>query len=86
MPPQLDFPPIPYELDHIWNWWIELDKTRQVGMEECSITYSEIESWSRLLKIDVTPFEVQCLIGIDSLAAASRSRSREAARKAAQNK
>ncbi len=66
LPPQLDIPPIPYELKYIWDWWCDLHKTRPVGMDEGHITYTEIENWSTLLKISVTPFEVRCIMALDS--------------------
>lgn len=45
---------------------MELQKTRNNGMEQNHITFQEIESWSRLLGIGVTQFEVRCLIALDS--------------------
>jgi hypothetical protein len=66
MPPQLDVPSIPIELSYIWDWWVALDETRQVGMDRCHITYTEIAHWSILLKINVTAFEVRCIMALDS--------------------
>jgi len=66
MPDQLDVPPIPYELLYIWNWWTELHQTRPTGMDEGHITYTEIHNWSTLLKINVTPLEIRCIMALDS--------------------
>lgn len=65
MPDQLAVAPIPYELEHIWDWWVQLDDRRQVGMDVCALTYTEITNWSILLKINPTPFEVRCIIALD---------------------
>lgn len=67
MPDQLDVPPFPYEINHIWDWWVTLQASRPIGMESGHITYAEIESWSRLVKINVIPFEVRCIMALDSL-------------------
>jgi hypothetical protein len=66
MPDQLNVPPIPPELSYIWDWWLELHKTRPVAMEEGHISYTEIYNWSTLLKINVTPFEIRCIMALDS--------------------
>lgn len=66
MPERLDVPPIPYELEYIWDWWQELDKIRPSGMELQRIDHLMIESWSRLEKIGVVPFEVRCIMALDS--------------------
>ena len=66
MPAQLNFPPIPYELQYIWEWWLDLQKTRPIGMQAGHITYTEIFNWSTLLKINVIPFEIRCIMALDS--------------------
>lgn len=66
IPPQLDLPPIPFELQHIWDWWEDLDATRQRGLATNPITYTEIERWAFLLKINLDPFEVRCIMALDS--------------------
>lgn len=80
-PEQLNHPPIPYELSYIWDWWVDLQKTRPIGMGEGHITYSEIMNWSTLLKINVDPFEVRCIMALDSayLGCRIKQQEREAA-------
>ena len=73
MPDQLNHQPIPYELEYIWGWWLVLHKTRPCGMAEGHITYTEIYHWSRLLKINVDPFEVRCIMAVDSAYITCRS-------------
>ena len=67
MPDQLDIEPFPYEIAHVWDWWLTLQASRPIGMQSGHITYSEICSWSTLLKINPTPFEVRCIMALDSL-------------------
>lgn len=66
MPEQLNYKPIPYELEYVWGWWVKLHATRSIGMSESPISYTEILNWSTLLQINVNPFEVRCIIAIDS--------------------
>lgn len=66
IPDALDTLPVPYDLEHVWNWWLQLQETRPVGMQEGHITYTEMQNWSTLLKINVSPFEVRCIMAIDS--------------------
>lgn len=65
LPDQLKVPPIPYELQYIWDWWVELHNTRPVAMDICALTYTEVANWSNLLKINVTAFEVRCIMALD---------------------
>lgn len=67
MPEQLDVPDCPVELMYIWSWWCTLNSTRQVSMDVCRITYNEILSWSQLYKISLTPFELDCIVALDSI-------------------
>lgn len=82
IPAQLDLPPIPYEIKYIWDWWLDLNKSRAVGMAACHITYTEISNWSKLLKISITEFEVRCIMDLDSayLSVGSEQRDRKAAK------
>jgi hypothetical protein len=84
-PEQLDFPPIPVEVQHTWDWWIALNRTRAVGMDANHITYTEIANWSTLLKIGVTDFEVQCIMALDSAYIHTRQK-QQAAKQAASGK
>lgn len=77
LPDQLNIPPIPVELEYVWEWWLKLHSTRSVGMEECHITYTEIMNWSSLLKINIDPFEVRCIMALDSAYLACRIKQRE---------
>lgn len=81
MPEQLNVPDIPYELIYVWDWWVELNRTRPVGMDIGALNYTEIANWATLLKIGITAFEVRCIMALDS--AYMRVRGEQQARKAA---
>lgn len=56
----------PYELQHIWGYFRELDATRKnTGMGFCPIDHVEITAWSEGMKIGITPFERMCIRSID---------------------
>jgi hypothetical protein len=67
MPEQLDVPPVPIEIKHCWDWWCKLNDTRQVSMDLCRISFVEIKAWKELYKIDISPFELDCITCIDSI-------------------
>lgn len=66
MPVELEFVPVSFEVAHLWDIWIELDRMRDVVMDVCHIKASEMEAWLRLLKMDLTPFEVRGIMAIES--------------------
>lgn len=55
----------PVEVEYIWEWYIELDATRQNGMGYGPITHQEITAWSVGMKIDLMPFERESIRAID---------------------
>ena len=73
MPEQLDVPELPFEVVHVWGWWHKLNATRQVSMDLCRITYTEIKSWTELYKLTMSAFELDCLVEIDSVYMSVRS-------------
>ena len=48
----------PDELLYVWRWWKDLRKLDR-------LTFAEIESWSRLMRIDVSPWEVDLIMSLD---------------------
>lgn len=58
-------PELPYWAEHIWEWFIELDAARQVGMTANPISFQEIAAWDSLMRHGVTDFEVSCLRALD---------------------
>jgi hypothetical protein len=59
--------PMPENYYHCWSWFGELSRTRSSnGFGQNPISYSEIDAWSRLISIDLTPLEVSAIIRLDS--------------------
>lgn len=55
-----DQPPLPYETAHLWSWYLELN-TKE------TLTFSEIEAWSRLTCKTVTAQEAEALKRLDNI-------------------
>lgn len=55
----------PIEVEYIWEWFLELDSIRNNSFSIGPITHQEIESWDRLNKLDIQPFEVRALRAVD---------------------
>lgn len=51
----------------MWEWFIELDSSRQSGMAANPITYTEIDAWNRLMRRGVSDFEVACIRDLDGV-------------------
>lgn len=52
---------------HIWGWFLELHRSRPMGgMDAGSITFSELEAWSRLTGAAPSPWEVEVLLALDA--------------------
>jgi hypothetical protein len=65
-PPELEVPPCPAELAHVVAWYYELAGGRATGGFGVSgLPYAEIDAWSRLMQVALTPFEVHVLRRID---------------------
>lgn len=55
----------PFELKHIWEWFFELDATRQNGMGLGPLTNQEIYFWAHLQKKHILSLEVTALLAVD---------------------
>jgi hypothetical protein len=55
----------PFELEHVWEWFNELDATRQNGMGHGPITHTEITNWDKGMQYRVSPFERQAIRALD---------------------
>ena len=61
-------PEIPDWIQHIWEWFWELNRTRQSSMSGAeAISYREIKAWNYLKKINIRDLEVDILLLIDSI-------------------
>lgn len=55
----------PHEVEYIWEWFIELNSTRDAGMQCSGIKHTEITAWSEGMRINITPFERRAIRAID---------------------
>jgi hypothetical protein len=62
----LDKPELPLLLRVLWEHFLALNRTRQAGMGANPLTYTEIDAYCRLNRIDFTPWELDCLLDIDT--------------------
>jgi len=60
-----DEPLFPAVVEYLWEWFQQLHATRGGGFGPASITYAEIDAWSRQTGTRPTPWEVEQLKGID---------------------
>lgn len=59
--------PMPENYRHCWSWFGELSRTRSSnGFGQNPISYNEIDAWSRLTNIELTPLEVSAIMRLDS--------------------
>lgn len=65
MPPELDVPPIPHELVHVWEYFCQLNVKRTVGMQANPLSDEQIMAWERRHHISLTPFEGECIDALD---------------------
>lgn len=67
-PADLESPPFPDELAHIWAYFLDLSSARSSGgMGPGPITYTEIASWSNMTATPITPAEVRAVKRLDAL-------------------
>ena len=61
-------PEIPFYLEHIWGWFWQIHSGRTYGMSGPNpLTWTDIQSWSNILKTDIRPIEAEILKEIDSV-------------------
>lgn len=59
-------PPFPEAMDYLWEWFLELDRTRTSGFTGPDpLTYPIIESWARLMDRAPSPADVELLLQMD---------------------
>lgn len=65
--PLLEAVPLPYFLQILWDTFLLLNKKRTHGMGVNPISSMEIESWCRLHRIDLLPWEVETIEAVDDV-------------------
>lgn len=59
---------LPMAIAHVWDWFVELTRTRRYGMSAPEpISYQEMAAWAELTGREPTPFEVGCLTAVDDV-------------------
>jgi len=67
-PPQLDAPPIPHELVHVWEYFCQISAKRTCGaMSANPISDEQVMAWERRHGIRLTPFEGECIDALDQV-------------------
>lgn len=59
-------PPLPPEVRHLWQTFLELHRTRPSGFGASAIPYAEIDAWSRLKRLPLDPWEVDAVVELDA--------------------
>lgn len=63
---ELAGPEVPEPLAYLWDWFVEMDRTRTSGVNGPDpLTYPIIESWSRLTGRSPSPLEVETILFLD---------------------
>jgi hypothetical protein len=66
-PAQLDGPDLPDQGAHLWGWFADLSRGRQMGgMGPSRLTYADMQAWIALMGVAVEPWEIRALLRIDS--------------------
>ncbi len=50
---------------YIWEWFWDMQRSRQSGFSANPLTFAEVESWSRLNNISILPWEVRAVREMD---------------------
>lgn len=66
----LNQPEIPFELRHVWGWFLTLHPRRS----QTSLTFQDISAWASLTGVQLAPFELDALIRVDDAYVAEQLR------------
>lgn len=65
-PAQLEVPPCPVLLKHVWEWFMHLHRRRGMGERgPHPLSYTEIKSWSELRNIQLQQYELDAIDALD---------------------
>lgn len=53
------------DLIYIWNWFTSLNDWREQGWGIGPLSHQEIESWARLMRLEIFPSEVDAMRRLD---------------------
>jgi hypothetical protein len=55
----------PEQIGYLWDWFSALTDWRQQTMGVGPLSHLEMEAWARLMRIEISPFEVEVLRMLD---------------------
>ena len=58
--------PDPPVLVYIWHWFLQLSPHRDIGMGRGFISHREIDAWSRLYRVGISPSEIDAIHEVDA--------------------
>tara|TARA_R110000868_G_scaffold150541_11_gene373805 strand:+ start:460 stop:777 length:318 start_codon:yes stop_codon:yes gene_type:complete len=65
---ELEVPPFPDGVGYLWEWFMDLSRSRpSTGFGPAGITYSEIQAWAALKRVNVAAWEVDILRALDAV-------------------
>lgn len=72
---------------HVWNWFWRLNSRRAYGEAgPLPLTYTEVQSWSRLTRSEVRPDEVEMIIAMDDAYLSETAEESEAMRERSESR
>lgn len=54
-------------VSHVWRWFLDLNQTRQAGMVDSPLAWSEVESFARQMGLAMQRWEIRALRALDRL-------------------
>ena len=68
-------PPFPAALGYLWGWFCEISSGLPInGMCVPRVAWADIEAWSRVMRIEVAPWEAAALVAIGNVRCEVESR------------
>jgi hypothetical protein len=64
---ELETPPLPLELEHVWYSFCRLNARRRSGFSAEPIAWSDLDAFTRLTGARLAPFEIQLIEMLDDL-------------------
>ena len=76
--PLLDSPRLPVEVEHVWGYFHQMNTKRTCGAAAPNpLSDEQILAWQRRHRIQLTPFEGECIDALDQVFLASCSKSQK---------
>ncbi|MES2262092.1 MAG: hypothetical protein V4724_26525 [Pseudomonadota bacterium] len=70
-PKELDVPDLPFEVAHLWGYFLQMNAKRTSGMAMNPLSDEQVMAWQRRHRIALTPFENECIDALDEVFMAS---------------